>query len=334
MKAVISQISAIAAFVLVWSVSCCQAQTAVVKPPLAEELGKAWGYSEAIDRQLDHIATRFPALKPAATAARMTWDIKWGQAAKQASVRLRSLAGSKWEYIQKDVMSKADGMIKTSALTEADAISYLRDVRAQTDGLPVSPVGAILLANDPGILSNPAIEIQKGFVSSFSTKGHPKAKSVSFSIKCPLSWLQEEGERPNIIQKWTSDHGHGSDVFLLIVKKLPGVPSKDEALDLFTEASAREMVGKSGKLLRFSASKLEQQPVGIIQFTQSVQRLDASVTLKGTMYYLVVGDALVFLQGMCNLDLIPATERDAHVQKLGQLFNAIANTLVLESRYK
>jgi hypothetical protein len=44
------------------------------------------------------------------------------------------------------------------------------------------------------------------FNSKFDTKNHPKAKNVWATIKYPTGWEAREGERPNIIQKFSGDY--------------------------------------------------------------------------------------------------------------------------------
>lgn len=44
------------------------------------------------------------------------------------------------------------------------------------------------------------------FNSKFDTKNHPKAKNVWATIKYPTGWEAREGERPNIVQKFSGDY--------------------------------------------------------------------------------------------------------------------------------
>jgi hypothetical protein len=68
--------------------------------------------------------------------------------------------------------------------------------------------------------ADPAREFLDGHRATFSTMGHPKAKGVVFTIAYPLSWAAKEGERPNIVQRFISEHGHGLEMALILTKQL------------------------------------------------------------------------------------------------------------------
>lgn len=50
-----------------------------------------------------------------------------------------------------------------------------------------------------------------------------QAKGVNFTISYPNSWRAAEGERPNILQKFVSEGGHGLEMMIL-TKDLPSPP--------------------------------------------------------------------------------------------------------------
>lgn len=53
------------------------------------------------------------------------------------------------------------------------------------------------------------------FNSKFDTKNHPKAKGVWATVRYPIGWQSKEGERPNIVQKFTGDY-NGMYVVLML----------------------------------------------------------------------------------------------------------------------
>ena len=45
---------------------------------------------------------------------------------------------------------------------------------------------------------------QSDIVGNFyNLSNHPKSKGLNYKIKVPQGWIQSEGDRPNIVQKWT-----------------------------------------------------------------------------------------------------------------------------------
>ncbi len=55
----------------------------------------------------------------------------------------------------------------------------------------------------------------------FSSKDHPKALGLTINIKRPSSWLAENGERPHVVQKFTSNKGLYVVTASLMVRTLP-----------------------------------------------------------------------------------------------------------------
>ncbi len=217
-------------------------------------------------------------------------------------------------------------------LTKVEAAAYTDLVRQRAKGTIDSPVREMLLASNPEFIKLPAQEFAKGFakgfVGKFSTKGHKKSKGVEFSFSYPLSWKREEGERPNIIQKWTSDGGHGMDVFLISVTKLPEVPTQAEVTEFFGESGAKEMIPDGGVFLRFSSGKIERLPLGMLHYTSSSQRLDATIKMRAVMYYFIAGDSLIMMQFMCRTSEDTDASREGRFTLLEPLFKSILNSMV------
>ena len=56
----------------------------------------------------------------------------------------------------------------------------------------------------------------------YSTQGHPKAKGLTVTLKYPTGWQRAEGERPNVVQKFSEQRSDGlSRMALLVVCYLP-----------------------------------------------------------------------------------------------------------------
>ena len=63
--------------------------------------------------------------------------------------------------------------------------------------------------------------------SKFDTKNHPKAKGVWATVRYPTEWQPKEGERPNIVQKFSGDY-KGLFVMLAIQIMDAGAPVEKE----------------------------------------------------------------------------------------------------------
>jgi hypothetical protein len=80
---------------------------------------------------------------------------------------------------------------------------------------------ALFISAEPSSTARTFLDGQR---TTFSTKGHAKAKGANFTIAYPNNWTASEGERPNIVQKFV---GEGSDSLvnvMIITKEFPLPP--------------------------------------------------------------------------------------------------------------
>jgi hypothetical protein len=267
--------------------------------------------------------------------AQLQWDAAFKDAETNVEVRLQALGGESWLQSRALLVAQLEPLLQkqNQQTTEDDALAFTELVQQRAKGVIDSPIREVLLASHPDFIKSPALEFSRGYVGTFSTKDHPKAKGVELILKHPLSWKQQEGDRPNIVQKWTSDAGHGADSLMIQIRKLPEAPTEEERAAFFTEDFAGALFGDSGKVTRFAVSKLEQLPVGIVHFSQSVQMLETALQLHGVMYYMVFEDAFISVQLMCGGpgNAIDPGKRFLLVEPL---MKQIANSLVLPGKYR
>src|SRR5262245_49354173 len=90
--------------------------------------------------------------------------------------------------------------------------------------------------------SSAVVEFTQGKTAKFSTKGHPKSKGAVFTIKYPQSWSAEEGERPNIVQKFASESGKGFEMALIVTSAIPpNIPlTKASIKDILSQESLKK----------------------------------------------------------------------------------------------
>ena len=152
-------------------------------------------------------------------------------------------------------------------------------------------------------------------------------------LSVPLSWKQAEGERPHIVQKWTSNAGYGTDVFVLLIEKLPTGLSDADKQQILSESNAKSIVGANGNVIDFKLSKVETLPVAIVNYSQQIERLDLSAKIRGVSYLIIVDNALVTIQMMC-MGADKSQSAEDRYDELETLVKAIANSLVIPSVYR
>lgn len=309
------------------------------KEPRWKQLSQAHGFILGQEVSLELIEQKFPDLATDAKNARFSFDsTALGESAKGVKEELSMLLGDEWPQFEKQMTVQMDKLMKGQYLTHQQAVAFLREVRQRAKGtLPESILSALLSAH-PRFAENPGLELSAGWKQTFRTKGHPKAKGVDFSISFPASWSRREGYRPNIIQFFQSGAGYGPIMCNLMVKDIP-LPGgyklkKKELQEFFQPNELKDMVPEGGTFIDAKSIVLEGDPAGMLVTDQTVQRLDLTLKMRMTQFITIQGKSMVFVQ--FTVAKMPESDEslDQLQQKYLPTYRAIANTLVLNEKYK
>ena len=200
-------------------------------------------------------------------------------------------------------------------------------------------VALILLACGTAYAVTPAAkEFTDGNKTKFNTSGHAKAKGLKMTIAYPNSWAAEEGERPNIVQKFVSDGGRGLEGALIITKTLPLPPgtkvTEQELKEFFAPAEMKGMVPDGATFLGGKLTKIEGLPAGMIEYSMRQERAGMTIYTRTIAFIFIHGSTMVQLQ--CFVGALPTTPT-ALAQRMAEfmpLFTLMANSIVLEDEWK
>lgn len=173
--------------------------------------------------------------------------------------------------------------------------------------------------------------------TTFSTKDHPKAKGVNFTISYPNSWAALEGIRPNIVQKFVSNSGKGLASAMILTKDLqlpPGtIVSEAELEDLFAPTELRGMVPSGAVFVDAKSTKIEGIPAGILEYTSRTERAGMEVEIHVWSLNFVTSDTLV--QIFFQVGGLAGTEGDLSLRmaEFKPLFTLMANSIVLPEKW-
>ena len=309
------------------------------KEPRWKQLSQAYGFIVAQQTSLELIEKKYPGLAKDVRGAWFSFSsTALGESIKGVEERLAKLLGSKWSKYKKDMIAQIDTLVGGQDFTRQQAVAFLQEVRQRARGGMPESILATLLSAHSRFSKNPGLELLTGWKQTFRTKGHPKAKGVDFSISFPLSWSKREGYRPNIIQFFQSDAGHGSITCILMVKNIP-LPagynlSENELKEFFQSSELRHMVPEGGTFIDAKSIVLEGAPAGMLVFDQTVQRLDLTLTTRMTQFVTIQEKSMILIQFM--IPKLPDSKEslDELQAKQRQNFGAIVNTLVLNDRYR
>ncbi|MEX0777836.1 MAG: DUF805 domain-containing protein [Phycisphaeraceae bacterium] len=174
-----------------------------------------------------------------------------------------------------------------------------------------------------------------GHRSTFSTKGHPKAKGANFTIAYPSSWAAEEGVRPNIVQKFTSEGGRGLETMMVTTKDVPPDMALTEEVKraVLSPEQLPEMLPKGAVLIEARSTEIEGEPAGIVEFTLRAERGELSLATHMRILSFFVGNTLVQVQfgvaGPAGAEDYVTGQMDAH----RPLFALMANSIVFPDKW-
>jgi hypothetical protein len=114
--------------------------------------------------------------------------------------------------------------------------------------------------------------------SKFDTKNHPKAKGVWATVRYPTGWQKEEGERPNIVQKFSGDY---NDMFVVLSLQIvnAGAPVEKECSDMRVAEFAEAFSDKPSNqfAVNVKKSKHEEKPVFLYEMQSKLERAGLSI---------------------------------------------------------
>jgi len=183
-----------------------------------------------------------------------------------------------------------------------------------------------------------AKEFIDGNYIQFSTSGHPKSKGINMTISYPRSWLAKEGERPNIVQKFHSDGGQGSEIVLIITKSLPLPPGtvvpESELQEFFAPNELKKMVPQGAVFVDAESTKIESLPAGILEYSMRQERAGATIYSQVISYIFIYGTTMVQLQCAVSTDPMTVPNLAPRMESFKPLFFMMANSIVLPDKWK
>lgn len=114
--------------------------------------------------------------------------------------------------------------------------------------------------------------------SKYDSKNHPKAKGVWATVRYPTGWQSKEGERPNIVQKFTGDH-NGIFVMLSLQILNAGGPVEAECSKMTIPEFTEAFSDKEANQIVTNAKKIrhEGKPGFIYEMSSKLERAGNTV---------------------------------------------------------
>jgi hypothetical protein len=324
---------------LLASLAAVRAQTPSGLNPQASldaDLGRALGFLLGQRITLNRVKSEFPDLASRARQAEAEFNLSFGAAETEIRKALQGMMGDEYPRFLAQIDNRLKTTLDSQPVTREVAGNLLMEVESRAKGRLPSPILETLLTYQ--FMGRPDEEFTRGYRRVFRTAGHPKAKGLDFQISYPASWRGSEGERPNIIQKFVSENGRGSEMAMLMVKELPTPPgykiTQADLDDLFSEKELRGMVPTGGRVISAKPIVLDGQKGGMLVFEQTLQRLDVSLTVRGMHFVTIRSGKMLSIQCMVYTRPGGAADMQGRFGLFEPVFRLIGNSLVLNDRYK
>jgi hypothetical protein len=311
-----------------------QTSTSLNKPKYELASG-TYGFLIAQQEGLMLIEKKFPALQNDVIMARLGFDIAFGKAEEEITRYLQEYMGPEnFKLFRDSTLSLSKTINNPEQITPDIAKEFLKVVESRINGSIPSPYLETLLAFN--YKDSPANEYIFGFTNEFSTLGHPKAKNTDWKINVPISWKKEEGSRPNVIQKFSSDMGFGGELVLLMVKNLE-MPqtgfTKSDIEAMYTEESFRQTLPEDAQFVSFSKITIDNIPGGVIEMDQVYKSPDFPRKLRLKQYSFIYKNKTYVIQ--CSVSSKNLEEDlSSKMSEFSFLFNMMVNSVVVNDQYK
>ncbi|MCC7093427.1 MAG: hypothetical protein IT277_04480 [Ignavibacteriaceae bacterium] len=307
----------------------------VVNNTVITEMSQAYGFKIGQDYSLEMIEKKYPDLKPQIQIAKLKFDKSFGNSISTIDSILLS-KGNEWLKIKTQLNDQIKSSVNLSNYNYDQIKDFVQSVEARANGeIPVPIIGTFLTFN-PTYLKSPTLEFTDGFKYRFSSKDNLKAKGVDFHLDLPQSWLAKEGNRPNIVQKFVSQNGHGSTMALVLVLELPEVNSisEEDIKELAQSEESKEMLPKNSQFLNSGFIKIDGLP-GIYQEYKIRQtQIDNELLMHTINYNVYYKNKMISIQCSVGAASDDENKTDAVFVKYKELFKSIAGSLVVQSQWK
>lgn len=302
-------------------------------------LGEAYGYCIGQSLLLAAIERRFPSLAGQVKYARYQFDGAFSKSIGAIESVMRERAGRKWDSVRSSMVAQFSSQASPQAaqMTMEQASEFLTEVQRRAKGEIPSPVLEVLLSLNPDYRSNPAQEYVDGFKKTFASDGSGKAKGFSFHIDYPSSWSSEPGNRPNIVRLFKSENGRGPEMILVLIKTIPADAAQDMATSGFpenvSEADLRSFVPESATYLAGGPLTIDGSHGCWIEHALSSTRAGHTIAVRTRIYAVFEREKMIQVQASVSSDKGTASLQE-HMKKFHGLFTLVANSLVLDEKWK
>lgn len=296
-------------------------------------LAQAYGFVHAQSLSLTRIATEYPAMSGRAHHASARFDSTFPGIQGLLEAQLKAaLPGQAYSQFAEKLTNDIRQNIGSQTVSEPLAQQFLDLVERRARGEIETPILEHLLSVQ--YAGQPAAEFSAGFKQRHEIDGSGKAKGVKLNIQVPRSWLGKDGERPNIVKKWTSQYGAGGEMIHVDIRDAEGYDPSAKEVDAFIRSGeVRTVIPDGARFIAADKITLERRPGYWIEFSTEMERMGMTFYEAALMYQVFFHGKAV---GVVCQAMRPASEKaaaDAAFKSLKPACQMVVNSVVLPQAY-
>lgn len=255
-----------------------------INSSLVKGVAQTYGYVLGQEYTLSRIANDLPEMTIDVELARGQFNSAFPDIKNKLETQLKQALGEKlFQETKANLQIKLTDTLGSQQITREIAESYFKQVKDRSKGEIESPVLEYLLAVKYS--TNPVDEYRDGFRQRYETDGMGKSQGIKVNIQLPRSWLGKDGERPHIVQKWTSENGTGIEMILLDIRDGEGYnPTKKYLEDFVRSGDVKNTVPDGSSYIASGNFTLEKQNGYWVQMSTSHERIGVKMYQKALMY--------------------------------------------------
>ncbi len=184
----------------------------------------------------------------------------------------------------------------------------------------------------------------KGEKFKYSTGGHAKSNGIDIEIEIPIGWTKKEGERPHIIQSFTSKgevpgSGYSSTIQLNVIPKEYFYLNESETAEiLFDDFITQQTIPEEMEILSIVDTKYDGQPGQMIVIFGTLNRSGIELLTAMIMHRIIYEKNLITI--MIGYSFIPTNsnlEQFGEVQEDLKYFTTLAkligNSIIIRNKW-
>jgi len=293
------------------------------------DISTTYGYYQGQEYILNAIKKKYPKLSNEVLIAKSKFDLSFSKSIKNIDTLMSK--HDRWESIKKDIVNNK---LDLSNLTYTESVNFIDRVKERAKGNIETPVLETLLILNPSYENNPEKEFYDGFKKKYISDGLKKSKGIEFSLDVPMSWISKEANRPNIVRKFISQNGHGTEMAMVLVYNFPDGKylSVNDIKSAVNKKDMKEALPPNAILKDYGYIKVETLPSYWQRYSIAMQRFKKTMTTEILAYTIFYGDKLIQIQ--FHIGDFDNKNFEKRFKKFEPLFDSIINSFVLTSLYK